>query len=307
MNLDHVRLFQRIVELGSLAAAAREAGISPTTVSERLTSLETKLGVSLLNRTTRSLSLTEAGRMLWEGADVVLEETANLETLIRHGAAMLSGLIRISAPSDLGRRIVSREIDRFQKDNPMVRFELHLSDGYADIVGEGFDMALRFGPIADSSLRSRSLGDWPRTICAAPEYLARKGAPAKPEDLLDHDCILMRFGDLLDNQWAFRVGAERRTVVVPGVRVSNDGALVRQWCLEGVGIALKSELDTSEHIRAGRLVPLLQDYRPSDTSFQMLFPPHRQQPRRVHAFADHLAAALRAERRGWEKSTSERN
>ncbi|MEM9440030.1 MAG: LysR family transcriptional regulator, partial [Pseudomonadota bacterium] len=137
MNLDHLRLFQRIVELGSLAAAARETGLSATTVSERLASLEAHLGVALLNRTTRSISLTEAGRTLWHGAEPLLEETASLESKIRHSAETLSGPIRISAPSDLGRNLVSIEIERFQIKNPGVQFELHLFDGYTDIVGDG--------------------------------------------------------------------------------------------------------------------------------------------------------------------------
>lgn len=292
MNIENLRLFQRIVELGSLAAAAREAGLSSTTVSERLASLEAQLGASLLNRTTRSISLTEAGRTLWDGADSVLENVDGLEAQIRHGVDRLSGLIRISAPSDLGRTVVSNAIDRFQSLNPGVRFELHLADGYVDIVGEGFDVALRLGPVADSSLRARPLGDRARLVCAAPSYLARVGRPSKPCDLADHDCLLMRFGNKTDNQWVFRDGAHRRTVTVSGSRIANDGRLVRQWCLEGAGVALKSELDIAEDVRAGRLVALLQEFKAPPTPLQMLFPPSRLQPARVQRFAEQLAQEI---------------
>ncbi|MEL7466579.1 MAG: LysR family transcriptional regulator [Pseudomonadota bacterium] len=292
MNLDQVRLFQRIVELGSLAAAAREAAMSPSTVSERLASLEASLGVALLNRTTRSISLTDAGRTLWEGADSLLEDASMLESRIRRGVRSLSGPIRISAPSDIGRGFVSAQIDRFQQTYPEVRFEVHLSDGYIDFVGQGFDLALRYGAATDSSLRAMPLGEWSRIICASPNYLSRHGAPETPDDLSEHDCLLMRFGDFLDNQWRFRVGSKRRTIVVSGVRIANDGGLVRKWCVEGAGIALKSELDIATDLEAGRLAPLLTAFSANTRSLQMLFPPHRRQPKRVRAFADYLTEAL---------------
>ncbi|MEO1490543.1 MAG: LysR family transcriptional regulator [Pseudomonadota bacterium] len=293
MNLDQLRVFRTIVELGSLAAAARELGVSSTTVSERLAALEAHLGVTLLNRTTRSISLTEAGRTLWEGADALLEDALALESRIRHGDQTLSGLIRLSAPRDLGRMVVAPEIDRFQHQYPEVRFDLDLADGYADIVGAGIDIAIRFGPVADSSLRVMPLGDRSRVVCASPYYIARFGRPETPTDLAVHDCILMRFGDMLDNQWDFAEGNKRRTVIVSGSRISNDGGLVRKWCVQGVGIALKSELDIAEDLSTGRLVQLLERHKAPPRPLQMLFPPSRRRPARVQAFADHLAAAIR--------------
>lgn len=292
MNLDHLRLYQRIVELGSMAAAARETGLSATTVSERLAALEAHFGVALLHRTTRSISLTDAGRRLWEGAQQLLEDTASLESEIRYGAETLSGLIRISAPSDIGRSLVSAELDNFQTLNPEVQFELDLYDGYADIVREGVDIALRFGPITDSSLRVRPLGKTSRIVCASPDYIDKHGRPEAPEDLVGHHCLVMRFGELLDNQWVFARGTRRRTVIVSGRRISNDGHIVRMWCLAGAGIALKSELDIGEDLHSGRLVPLLEDFKAPPTPLQMLFPPSRQRPTRVRAFADHIARAL---------------
>lgn len=295
MLLNNIALFLQIVEKGSLVAAGREAGLSPATVSERLAALEAHFGVVLLQRTTRAIRLTDEGRALFEGAKLVLSEVEELETRIRLGAQTLSGPIRVSAPVDLGRTVVSAEIDRFLFDHPAISVELLLSDGFVDIVGQGVDIAVRFGVITDSSLRVRSLGQKRRVVCAAPAYLDTYGVPQTPEDLKNHNCLLMRFGQNLDNLWRFGKDGAQQTVTVRGNRVANDGALVRQWCLAGYGIMLKSELDVGADIRAGKLVELLADYAPPPTPLQMLFPPSRSQPRRVQALADQLALRLHGE------------
>jgi len=292
MLLNNIALFQKIVEKGSLSGAGRELGLSPTTVSERLSALEAHYGIVLLNRTTRSISLTEEGRTLVEGAKHVLGEIEDLETRIRHGAQTLSGLIRISAPSDLGRTIISSEISNFLAQHPAISVELLLSDGYIDIVGQGFDMAVRFGAVTDSSLRVRSMGQWRRLICAAPSYLATHGTPRTPAELKHHNCLVMRFGNNLDNAWRLGPDALKQIVTVRGDRVANDSALVRQWALDGHGIVYRSELDVGQDIKAGRLVELLAQFAPPPTPIQMLFPPGRAQPRRVRALADQLALGL---------------
>ncbi|PWW03458.1 LysR family transcriptional regulator [Hoeflea marina] len=294
MLVDNIALFQKIVEQGSLSAAGRELGLSPTTVSERLSALEAHYGVVLLNRTTRAISLTEEGRTLVEGARQVLGEIEDLEARIRLGAQTLSGLIRVSAPSDLGRTVVAAEIDRFLAEHPSISVEVMLSDGYIDIVGQGFDIAVRFGTVTDSSLRVRSMGAWRRVVCAAPGYLDRRGAPKTPADLKDHNCLVMRFGANLDNVWLLGSPAGPQPVTVRGDRVANDSALVRQWALEGHGVVFRSELDVGADIRAGRLVELLAGFAPPQLPIQMLFPPSRAQPRRVRALADRLAAAIHA-------------
>lgn len=292
MILDNLRLFLTIAEKGSLVAAARETGMSTTTVSERLAALEAHYGVALLNRTTRSISLTEEGRVLIDGAKKVLSEVSDLDALIRHGAETLSGPIRISAPFDLGRVIVSPAISRFTEDNPAVSVELLLSDGYVDLVGQGFDLAIRFGNVIDSSLRMRRLGNYQRLVCAAPSYLAKHGIPRKPEDLADHNCLVMRFGETLDNIWEFGAGAKSSQITVRGNRVVNDGALIRSWALAGHGIVRKSELDVSADIQSGTLVSLLEEHLPPPNPLQMMFPPGRSRPRRVSAFAEQLHAAV---------------
>lgn len=301
MLLTNIALFQQIVEKGSLAAAGREAGLSSTTVSERLAALEAHFGVVLLNRTTRAISLTDEGRTLLDGARVVLSEVEDLETRIRLGASTLAGPIRISAPSDLGRNVVAAAIDSFLAEHPASSVELLLSDGYVDIVGAGIDIALRFGQITDSSLRARSLGLVRRLVCAAPAYLAQYTPPNEPADLKNHNCLLMRFGVNLDNVWRFGTDPQQpQLITVRGNRVANDGALVRQWCLAGHGIALKSETDVGPDIRAGKLVELLAEHAAPASPLQMLFPPSRAQPRRVRALADRLAVMLQGLERSAE-------
>jgi len=294
MLLDNIALFLQIVEKGSLTAAGRGVGLSPTTVSERLAALEAHFGVVLLNRTTRAISLTEEGRTLVEGAKRILGEVDDVESRIRFGAENLSGPIRISAPSDIGRTLVSDAIDGFLDRHPAISVDLLLSDGYVDLVGQGVDIAVRFGTITDSTLRVRSLGERRRIVCASPVYIAARGAPQTPEELKAHNCLLMRFGVNLDNVWRLGTGTSVRIVTVTGNRVSDDGAVVRQWCLAGHGIAFKSEFDVGPDIAAGRLVELLPDFAPPPPPLQMLFPPSRAQPRRVGAFADFLAETIQA-------------
>lgn len=292
MLLKNLSLFLQIVEKGSLTAAARESGLSPTTVSERLAALEAHYGVILLNRTTRAISLTDEGRMLVEGARSVLAETEDLENRIRLGAQTLSGQIRISAPVDLGRKTIAPAIDIFLEENPAVRAEVSLDDGYINIVDAGVDIAVRFGSLADSSLRARHLGENRRVVCASPAYLARRGAPQTPMELEAHNCLLMRFGPRLDNVWHFRVAGQDQQVTVKGNRIASDGALARDWCLAGYGIALKSIWDVGQDLESGALISLLDAYATPPDSIQMLFPPGRAQPRRVRALADRLAAAF---------------
>jgi DNA-binding transcriptional LysR family regulator len=291
MLIDNIRLFLKIAEKGSMVAAGREVGLSATTVSERLAALEAHYGVVLFYRTTRSLSLTDEGRTLIEGAKVVLAEVEDLDTRIRHGAEAISGPIRVSAPVDLGRSIISEVIARFTEKHPAVSVELSLSDGYVDMVGEGFDLALRFGTVTDSTLRVRRLGEYRRVVCASPSYLKVHGIPRKPSDLADHNCLVMRFGRTLDNVWRFGAGKASQVVTVRGNKIVNDGSLVRHWALAGHGIILKSELDVDADLKAGKLIALLEDHASPANPLQMMYPPGRAQPRRVQALAEELSNA----------------
>lgn len=290
MDLDQLRLFLAILERGSLSAAARDLGLSPATVSERLAGLEARFGVRLLHRTTRSVSVTEEGRALAEGAERLLAEAAELDSRIRLGREEIAGPIRLSAPSDLGRGRISRVLNRVQEAHPGITIDLHLSDGYVDLVGQRFDLAVRYGDLQDSGLMVRRLADCARLVCAAPAYLERHGCPAHPEELGDHNCLVMRFGMNTDRTWHFIIDGRARKIVVRGDRVANDGEAVRHWCAAGYGIARKSEWDIAEELSSGRLVPILRDFEPAPVGLQVVYPAGRSALRRVALVIDALVA-----------------
>ncbi len=288
MLIDNLRLFLRIIEKGGMAAAGRDMGLSPASVSDRLASLETHYGVRLLTRTTRSISLTDEGRELVAGAKRILAETDELESRIKHGVEKLSGSLHISAPVDLGRSQLAPLLDAFIATHPEVSIDLMLSDGNIDLVGQGVDLAIRYGDLADSSLRSRKLGRNRRIVCASPDYLSVHGMPRHPEDLQHHNCLLMRFGSEVNREWRFVINGKEHVCRLHGNRIANDGGLVRQWCCEGLGIALKSEWDVHEHLQSGSLVPLLEEFEPSPSSIQLVYPAGAVQPRRVRMLMEKI-------------------
>jgi len=292
MVLENLALFLRIAEKGGMAAAGREMGLSPASVSERLAALEKYYGATLLARTTRAVSLTEAGRQLAEGARRLLAEADELEASIRLGTQKISGPIRFSAPEDLGRRRIVPIVDAFLEEHDAVSIDLNLTDGNVDLVSQGLDFAIRQGVLADSSLRARPLGGNRRVVCASPAYLAAHGEPRHPDELAGHDCIVMRFGQELDREWPFQVDGRPHKVLVRGRRVANDGGLVRQWACEGRGIALKSIRDIDADLASGVLVEVLGGYASSATALQIVYAPSTVLPRRVRMLMDRIALAL---------------
>ncbi len=294
MLLDNLALFLMIIEKAGLSAAGREMGLSPASVSERLAMLETYYGASLLTRTTRAISLTDEGRMLADGARRLLAEADELESGIRLGAQKISGPIRLSAPEDLGRSRIVPILDRFLARHPEVTIDLTLTDAFSDLVSQGIDFAIRYGTLADSALRAKPIGENRRVVCASPDYLERNGTPKHPDDLVQHDCIVMRFGTNIDRVWSFRVSGKMHRIMVRGRRVANDGGLVRQWCCEGYGICLKSIWDVEDDLQAGRLVEILSEFSAGKTALQIVYPPTRVQPRRVRALIDAIASELAA-------------
>ena len=290
--ISSLNLFVRIAEHGGMAAAGRDLGLSPAMVTERLSALEAHYGTRLINRTTRSLSLTDEGRLLLESARQLISDAKDIEARIRLGATQLSGLIRISAPLDLGRNIVSKTLDAFIATHPNISIELILSDGYVDLAAQGIDLAVRFGDLKDSSLNTVRLGINRRIVCASPAYIQHYGAPTTPQELLAHNCLLMRFGAGVDREWVFNNQGKRLSVTVKGNRIANDGSLVRQWCIEGHGIALKSYWDVVDDLAQGRLTELLSDYAGSQNTIQVVYQGGRAIPQRVRAAIDALAAAF---------------
>lgn len=292
--LDNLALFLTIVEKGGLSAAGRELGLSPATVSERLAALEHHYGVALLTRTTRSISLTEEGRLLVEEGRRLLADADELQRRIQFGSQEMAGPIRLSAPVDLGSTRLVPLLDEFMAAHPGVTIDLNLADGYVDLVGQGIDFALRYGTLADSSLRAISLGETRRMVCASPDYLQRRGIPRHPDELQRHDCLVMRFGGAPDRNWGFEVNGAPYRVQVAGQRVTNNGLLVRRWCLQGLGLCFKSWWDVQEDLARGALQEVLAPFSTTPSRLQLVYPSSRSQPRRVRALMDAIADQLGA-------------
>jgi len=288
-RLDTLKLLLRIVERGGFAAAGRDFGLSPSTVSERITALEAHYGARLLNRTTRAVHPTDEGRRLLESAQIIIDEEDGIELRLRDGVERLSGVIRVTAPEDLGRSLILPLLDEFQTLNPEVLIDLYLSDRYVDLVGAGFDFGLRLGELKDSSLIRRKLGDNRRVICASPQYWKQWGVPNHPSELTQHNCIIMRNGLSFDNQWNFKIGKSTKAIRVSGNRISNDGGIVRRWCKDGYGVALKSIWDVGGDIASGVLVEALQDYTAPAGSLQIVHGGGRQLPRRILSLMDFIS------------------
>jgi DNA-binding transcriptional LysR family regulator len=261
-------------------------------VSERLAALEAHYNARLLTRTTRSISLTDEGRELVVGARRILAEAEETEARIKLGVEKISGSIRLSTPIDLGRNQIVPLLDIFMEKHREVSVDLSLSDGIVDLVGQGIDLALRYGDLSDSSMKSKKLQSSRRLVCASPDYLKKNGIPKYPDDLGHHNCLVMRFGTQTDQDWSFMIGGKRRMVRVQGNRIANDGDLVRHWCLGGFGIAHKSEWDVHADLKAGRLISILEDFAPEPGSLQMVYPAGAVQPRRVRVLMDHLSQAF---------------
>lgn len=292
MLFENLALFLLIVEKGGLSAAGREIGLSPTSVSERLSALEKHYGATLLTRTTRSISLTDEGRMLVDGARRLLADAEDIESNIKIGSERISGLIRLSAPVDLGRNCIVPILDQFLDDNPNVSLDLNLTDGFLDLAGQGIDFAIRYGALSDSTLRVRKLSEGRRVVCASPAYLSAHGTPQHPSDLAQQQCILMRFGNNIHREWQFRAGGRSFKVSVSGNRIANDGEQVRHWCLAGYGICIKSYLDVRDDLNAGRLVEVLEAYSLQGVDLQIVYPSSHALPRRVKLLMDEIASKL---------------
>jgi DNA-binding transcriptional LysR family regulator len=301
MNLiDSLTLFVRIVERGGLAAAGRDLGLTPSKVTERVNALEHHYGVRLLHRTTRSVSLTDEGRSLLDGARQLVSDANDIEARIKLGKEQLSGLVRVSAPLDLGRHRIAPALDALMRTHPGISIELVLSDGYVDLAGQGMDVAVRLGELKDSSLKAVHLANNQRVVCAAPSYLAQHAALKVPSDLLAHNCLLMRFGAGIDREWSFMHAGKRSSVVVNGNRIANDGSLVRQWCLQGYGVALKSYWDIQEDLAEGRLVALLKPYATAPSAVHAVYQGGATISKRVRAVIDALTQVFKVNTDGIE-------
>ena len=294
LSLENVRIFMRAVETGSFSAAGRKLRLSPSVVSYRIQLLEDHLNSRLLTRTTRSMSLTEAGRVFFERCLEVVEAVERAEASVAaEGGATPRGTLHVTAPLGLGRRVVAPMLARYRALQPQTDVRLRLSDHLLDLVAEGVDVAIRIARMEDSSFTLRKIADVRRVLCAAPAYLDRRGAPQAPQDLAAHDCLLLRFPGSLQFRWTLDWAGESVTVPVAGPLDVDDGDVLTQWALDGLGIVLKPVFEVAEYLADGRLVEVLPDSRPQPVTLGVIYPSRRMLPPRAKHFIDMAVEELR--------------
>lgn len=296
--LDNIRTFLRVYELGSMSAAARDLRISAAVASSRISQLEDHLGARLFQRTTRMLKATEQGQLFYPGAQKILDAVDEAEAGVSDITAHPRGTLYIAAPLGVGQRLIAPAVPQFRALYPQINIRLRLSDRRVDITAEGVDVAFFLGLPEDSSLRIRKIADCPRVLCAAPDYLARRGQPRSSADLVGqgHDCLNLRFPGAPEFQWPLQTPQGTRRIPVTGPMECDHGEVLTGWALDGLGIVLKPVFEVAEHLRARRLVPVLPKEPPVPVQMACLFTHRRHQDPKTRLFidfmVDHIQRAL---------------
>ena len=290
-KLEDMALLVTVAEAGGLSAAGRRLSLSPATMTARLKAMEERYQTRLFHRSTRAITLTRAGEDFYHAARRVLEEARHAESLLTQKEGVLSGNIRLSAPSDFGRQYLSPAIVDFSRRHPEVTFSVFLGERVEDLVANRLDMSIRVGNLPDSSLAIRHIRPNHRVLVASEAYLATHGTPAALDELHHHRCLALERHGVVMNEWRFEEAGKERVVRVTPAMVCDDGALLRQWALSGAGIAGKSWWDVKRDVEEGRLQVLFAErftgFSPLDrkeVGLQFVFPQRKLQPPQVSAF-----------------------
>lgn len=297
--VNTIRMFVRVYELGSMSAAARDQRTSPAVASARISELEKHLGVRLFNRTTRSLQPTENGRIFYDGARRILEAIEEAEAAVMDVTRNPRGTIFVAAPLGIGRRFIAPHVPAFKAQYPQIDVRLRLSDRVIDVVAEGIDLAFHLGILEDSTLKIRQIAECPRLLCAAPDYIARRGMPADGAALLaeGHDCLNLRFPGAREFQWTLVTPEGPKRFDISGPFESDDGDVLTGWALAGHGIVLKPVFEVAAHLREGRLVPVATATPPLPVQLSCLSQHRRLKDPKLRLFTDFMSARIREELR----------
>lgn len=297
-KLKQLESFVSVATRGSLTAAANAEGVAPAIMGRRLDGLEERLGVKLLIRTTRRITLTHEGSAFLEDCQRIIADVANAEASVSAGGIKASGHLRITAPAGFGRRHVAPLVPKFRAMHPEVTVSLNLSDRVVDIAGEGFDCAVRVGDMPDSSLVSVRMADNRRLCVATPAYLKRHGTPQTPTDLAKFHCLTLSSDASQTRGWAFKLPAGAKGTAGKDGEVSylkpagpldcSDGQVLHDWCLAGLGIAWRSTWEVEAEIAAGQLVAVLEDYAAPPNGIYAVFPQRKHLPLRVRLWIDFI-------------------
>ena len=287
-RLKQIESFVAVATKGSLTASAATEGVAPAVIGRRIDALEERLGVKLLLRSTRRISLTHEGSAFLEDCQRILADITNAEASVSAGGVKASGHLRVTAPAGFGRRHVAPLVPGFLALHPEVGLSLNLSDRVVDIVHEGFDCAVRVGDMPDSSLVSVRLADNRRLCVAAPAYLARAGTPASPAELGRHECLTLSSDASQTRGWAFTVDGAV-THLRPSGRIDcSDGQVLHAWCLQGLGLAWRSTWEVEQELAQGTLVAVLEDFAAPPNGIFAVVPQRKHLPLRVRLWIDYL-------------------
>ncbi len=301
-RLGELEAFSAVADAGGFTAAARDLGRTTSAVSKQIRSLEERLGVRLLNRTTRRVALTEVGAAFRERVRGVLDELEAAELAVGRLQEEPRGVLRIGAPMDFGRIGLARSLAGFAARNPGLRLQVELADRFVDVVEEGFDVVVRIANLPDSSLVARRLGRCRRVLCAAPSYLDGHGRPARPAELREHPVVGYAYEQ--GRSWSFRGEEGDEVVAVEPRHRANNGEMIRSLLLEGLGIALLPTFLAGDDLRAGRLEAVLPDRLDADTAIWAVTPHRKLLATKVRLLLDHLVADC-GEEPAWDEGLSE--
>lgn len=287
-RLKQIETFVAVASKGSLTAAAALEDVAPAVIGRRIDALEARLGVKLMVRTTRRITLTHEGSAFLEDCQRLIADFNSAEASVSAGGVKASGHVRVTAPGGFGRRHVAPLVPRFLAQHPEVSLSLNLSDRVVDIVNESYDCAVRVGDLADSSMVAVRLADNRRLCVATPAYLKRAGVPQHPAELVRHQCLVLSSDASQTRGWAFQVEGEVQHLRLSGRLDCSDGQVLHEWCLQGLGLAWRSTWEVQGDLAAGRLVSVLDDFAAPPNGIYAMFPSARHLPLRVRLWIDFL-------------------
>lgn len=292
--IDNIRTFVRVYELGNMSAAARDQRISAAVASSRISQLEDYLNVRLFMRTTRQLNATEQGQIFYTGACKILETIEEAEAAVNSVTRSPRGSLHVAAPLGVGRRLIAPQVPDFKKEYPQIDLRLRLSDRKLDLTAEGLDVAFFLGLPEDSTLRIRKIADCERVLCAAPDYIARRGVPTSPAELCNgtHDSLNLRYPGAPEFQWMLQTPRGVQKFAVKGPFETDDGDVLTNWALEGHGIILKPVFEIAEHLASGALVPVLEETPPIPIQMACLYTHRRHQDPKTRLFIDFMVGRM---------------
>ncbi|CAI1548746.1 D-malate degradation protein R [Serratia fonticola] len=285
---DDLAVFLHVVDCLSFSAVARNLQITPKAVSKQIARLEGALGTTLFERNTRNLRITDEGRAIAERVRVALSVLDEVKELAQGGSQELTGHIRLTAPAPFGRKFVAPAITDFCRLHPRVGFDLRLSDQIQDLYRGDLDLAIRMGELADSRLLARRVADNRRILVASPTFITAHGNPAQPEELEHYNCLVFAYPGLLQNTWPLRKGRCEKSIIIDGTLCSDNGEVLHEWCLAGLGISLREVWDVHEELHNGQLVRVLPDWEGVASKISLVRARREPVPRRLTVFSDFL-------------------